>query len=163
MRESLRASSEAPWRLLPILTLFVLTLFSSLPSLSLPPISLKVLDHEGRNYRLFRDNLSHDIDPSLSKVIVKQNKVIIKIGKVKGEYSYDHWTDLTSKKGSKEKAKEKEDPQASIMNMMKDMYDDGDDNMKKIIGEAMEKSRRGEKMNNPGADDLGMGGLGSDL
>lgn len=31
------------------------------------------------------------------------------------------------------------------MDMMKDMYDDGDDNMKKIIGEAMYKARKGEK------------------
>ena len=29
----------------------------------------------------------------------------------------------------------------SIMSMMKDLYDDGDDNMKKIIGEAMYKAR----------------------
>lgn len=27
---------------------------------------------------------------------------------------------------------------------MKDMYEDGDENMKKIIGEAMMKSQRGE-------------------
>ena len=32
-----------------------------------------------------------------------------------------------------------------IMDMMKDMYEDGDENMKKIIGEAMLKSQRGEK------------------
>ena len=28
------------------------------------------------------------------------------------------------------------------MTMMKDLYDEGDDNMKKIIGEAMYKARR---------------------
>ena len=28
------------------------------------------------------------------------------------------------------------DPQASLMNMMKQMYNDGDDNMKKTIAEA---------------------------
>lgn len=33
------------------------------------------------------------------------------------------------------------------MEMMKNMYEDGDENMKKIIGEAMLKSQRGEKMN----------------
>jgi hypothetical protein len=38
-------------------------------------------------------------------------------------------------------------------------YDEGDDNMKKIIGEAMMKSRSGEKMDSapggmPGMDDL---------
>ena len=35
------------------------------------------------------------------------------------------------------------------MDMMKDMYEDGDENMKKIIGEAMLKSQRGEKMDTP--------------
>lgn len=35
------------------------------------------------------------------------------------------------------------------MDMMKDMYDEGDDNMKKIIGEAMLKSQRGEKPDMP--------------
>ncbi len=44
--------------------------------------------------------------------------------------------------------------------MMKEMYDEGDENMKKIIGEAMLKSQRGEKtppLSNkgiPGMDDL---------
>ena len=36
-----------------------------------------------------------------------------------------------------------------IMDMMKNMYDEGDENMKKIIGEAMMKSRMGEKPSMP--------------
>jgi calcyclin binding protein len=40
-----------------------------------------------------------------------------------------------------EKPEEKsEDPQAGIMNMMKKMYEEGDDNMKKTIAEAWTKS-----------------------
>ena len=46
----------------------------------------------------------------------------------------------------KKSASAKADPQASIMDMMKNMYDEGDDKMKKVIGEAMMKSRSGEKM-----------------
>jgi len=41
--------------------------------------------------------------------------------------------------------------------MMKNMYDEGDENMKKVIGEAMMKSRSGEKMSPPsvpGGDDF---------
>jgi len=43
---------------------------------------------------------------------------------------------------------------------MKDMYDEGDDNMKKMIGETMYKQRMGQ-LNN-GKDDMmgGMGGMG---
>ena len=36
------------------------------------------------------------------------------------------------------------DPMGGIMDMMKDMYDSGDDNMKKAIGEAMVKSRQND-------------------
>ena len=42
-----------------------------------------------------------------------------------------------------------QDPMGGIMEMMKDMYDEGDENMKKIIGEAMLKSQRGEKPDAP--------------
>jgi calcyclin binding protein len=40
------------------------------------------------------------------------------------------------------------------MDMMKNMYEDGDENMKRIIGEAMLKSQRGEKMSPPSMDDI---------
>ncbi|GMI47142.1 hypothetical protein TrCOL_g9862 [Triparma columacea] len=112
---------------------------------------LKVMGHEGKNFRLFKDNLAHNIDPSKSKYLVKQSKIVIKLAKCKGEFSYDHWESLTAKPGTK-KGK-KDDPQASIMSLMKDMYDGGDDDMKKMIGESMLKSQRGEKM-----DMDGMGG-----
>lgn len=100
----------------------------------------------GKNYRLFKDNLEKDIAPSESTFVVKKNKVVVKLQKVKGEYSYDHWTNLTSKKKREEVEEKKKDPMGGIMELMKDMYDDGDENMKKIIGEAMMKSQRGEKI-----------------
>lgn len=40
--------------------------------------------------------------------------------------------------------------------MMRDMYEEGDDNMKKIIGEAMLKSQRGEKPEAPSMSDMDM-------
>jgi calcyclin binding protein len=50
------------------------------------------------------------------------------------------WTKL--KKGALDKKKpptpeEKEDPNASLMNLMKKMYDEGDDEMKRTIQKAM--------------------------
>lgn len=106
---------------------------------------LIVSNLNGKSYRLFKDNLAHDIDPTQSKVVVKVDRLIIKLGKVKGEYGFDNWTDLVDKKKSKtSNSNKKDDPQASIMNMMKDLYDSGDDNMRKVIGETMEKQRRGE-------------------
>lgn len=109
---------------------------------------LIVKDLRGKNYRLFKDNLEKDIDPQASKFLVKADKVVIKLAKIKSEYgSYDFWTELTAKHKVKVGAggkREKEDPQASIMEMMKDMYESGDDNMRKVIGETMMKQRKGE-------------------
>ena len=118
---------------------------------------LKIHNYQGNDYRLVKDNLDKDINPEKSKIIVKSSKIVIKLGKVKGEYgSYDSWTDLTSKKTKDSKMKSKSDPSAGIMDMMKEMYDSGDDNMKKMIGETMMKQREGKLNDGPGA----MGGMG---
>lgn len=117
---------------------------------------LIVLDYDNNtNYRLLNDNLEHDIDVSKTKYIIKPNKIILKLGKIKGEYSYDSWTQLTAKK-KKEKGKKNDNPAAGIMDLMKDMYESGDDNMKKMIGETMYKQRMGQLGNKDG---MGMGGM----
>ena len=43
--------------------------------------------------------------------------------------------------GLKEKKEDVADPNASIMNMMKKMYEEGDETMKKTIAEAWTKSK----------------------
>ena len=79
------------------------------------------------------------------------------------QYGYDSWMDLTSKKARGEAAEQAADPSSGIMDLMKQMYDEGDDSMKKTIGEAMLKSRSGEAGKSPssvpGMDDLDMGGF----
>jgi calcyclin binding protein len=117
----------------------------------------KVHGCDGKNYRLIKDNLDKDIVPHESKFIVKKDKVVIKLQKVKGEYSYESWTSLTAKKprdATKDEQKKK-DPMGGLMDMMKDMYEDGDDNMKKIIGEAMLKSKSGERPDPPSMPGMG--------
>lgn len=119
-------------------------------------IDLKVLDLNGKNYRLYKDNLEKDIIPHESKFIVKRDKIVLKLQKVKGEYSYESWTTLTAKKprDTNKEAEKKSDPMGGIMDMMKEMYDEGDENMKKIIGEAMLKSKSGEKPSAPNFEDM---------
>lgn len=108
---------------------------------------LKIVGFEGANHRMLKTNLDKDIVPGLSSFKVKKNHVLVSLHKVKGEYGYDSWADLCAKGRRKPTSSaSKENPQDSIMSMMKDLYDDGDDNMKKMIGEAMYKSRRGEKL-----------------
>jgi calcyclin binding protein len=116
-------------------------------------LDLIVRDLKGKSYRLFKDNLAHDIDPKSSKFLVKSDRLVIKLGKTKGKYGYESWSDLVAKKPKRDE--KKNDPHASIMDMMKDMYESGDDNMRKIIGETMEKQRRGELgKNGPSMDDI---------
>ena len=120
---------------------------------------LKVVGLNGRNYRVVKRNLEKDIDPTASTLKVRKNKVILKLAKVEGEYGYESWTRLTSTKSKEKKRAAKKDPSASIMDMMKDMYDGGDDQTKKLIGEAMMKSREGKQARGSG----GGGGLGDDI
>jgi len=122
---------------------------------------LKIHAFQGCNHRLLKDNLDKDINPEKSKMIVKSSKIILKLGKVKSEYgSYDSWTDLTSKNSKDSKMRSKSgDPSAGIMDMMKDLYDNGDDNMKKMIGETMLKQREGKLKNGP----KGMGDMDMDM
>ena len=100
---------------------------------------LIVTDFHSKNYRIVNDNLDKDIDAGKSKFMVKPNKIIIKLAKVKGEYGYESWTALTAKK--KKKPQDKANPVAGIMDLMKDMYNSGNDQMKKMIGETMYKQR----------------------
>ncbi len=110
---------------------------------------LTINDLNGKNYKLIKDNLEKDIIPEESTIIIKKNKIILKLKKKKGEYSYEHWSSLTSKKPRTDKIESKSDPMGGLMDMMKSMYEDGDEQTKKLIGEAMMKSRSGEKMEPP--------------
>jgi len=115
---------------------------------------LKIFGYEGKNHRMLKTNLEKDIVVAESSVRVKKNHVIVTLQKVKGQYGYESWAGLCAK-GKRKETKKDENPQDSLMGMMKDMYDDGDDSMKKIIGEAMLKSRSGEK-SDPHDDDSKM-------
>lgn len=123
-------------------------------------VDLQIHGLKGKNYRMYRDNFDKDIDPSHCKYLIKPNKIVVKLAKCKGEYgSYDHWSDLTAKKKKKEPGLKGDDPSAGIMELMKEMYESGDDNMKKMIGETMLKQQRGEL--GQGADGMpGMPGMG---
>mmetsp|Transcript_12428 Transcript_12428/g.29586 ORF Transcript_12428/g.29586 Transcript_12428/m.29586 type:complete len:301 (-) Transcript_12428:63-965(-) len=123
---------------------------------------LIVTDLKGKSYRLFKDSLEKDINVEKSKKIIKADKVVIKLHKVKGDYGFDMWTKLTDpKKHDKKKKSKSSNPMSSITDMMKDMYDSGDDEMRKMIGETMLKQRNGElEQNTIGGMDPGMGGMG---
>lgn len=98
---------------------------------------------QNKNYRLRVLNLDKDIIPEESKIKVKKNSIDILLRK-KGKY--DHWSDLVSKRTKEtKKSSNSDDSGAGITDMLKQMYDDGDDNMKKVIAEAFVKSREEHK------------------
>jgi calcyclin binding protein len=112
----------------------------------------------GKSYRLKKDHLEKDIVVEKSKYLIKADKILVKLAKVKSDYgSYDYWSQLTDNKRGKS-SKKVDNPASGIMDMMKDMYEKGDDNMKKMIGETMMKQRSGEyDQKNAGLGDLGSG------
>lgn len=87
--------------------------------------------------------------------------------KVKGEYGgYEHWVDLTAKRGKRSADKEAGgaggDPMGGIMDLMKQMYEEGDDTMRKTIAESMMKVQRGDRSGS-GLPQFDRGGMDDDL
>lgn len=103
-------------------------------------VDLRVLHFNGKNLRLKISPLNGLIDPAACKIKVKSNSLTIEMVKAKNK----HWDDIKEKKkaaGDKSTASSKNDdkegdPNASLMNMMKDLYETGDDNMKRTIAES---------------------------
>lgn len=107
--------------------------------------------------RLSIPQLHETIDESASKAITNNNNVTVKLAKAK---KGSKWPDLKFKEGAfkEDDIGKNKDPNASLMDMMKKMYEDGDDNMKRTIAEAWTKSRDGKNPGMPGMDDNGLMG-----
>ena len=105
---------------------------------------LTVKDLNGKSYRLNVTNLDKSIDVKRSKIKVKSSRVNVMLRKVDGKCSPDHWSDLRSKQSKDAKERLEKDPSAGIMDLMKDMYNSGDDKMRETIGKAMLESQRTE-------------------
>jgi calcyclin binding protein len=104
---------------------------------------LIVLDFEGKNWKLSIPKLHSKIDQSKSNFVVKQNYIIVNLAK----QDKMPWKDLHYNKAQDTIAKpdKNEDPQQGLANMMKKMYEEGDDNMKRTIAEAWTKARENPK------------------
>lgn len=102
---------------------------------------LRIQGLNGKNYRLRIPELQNDIDLAQCKHNVKSSSITITLKLEKDE----RWTDLKPKATLMQKPaaakKEKEDPTAGLMNMMKEMYTNGDDKMKQMITESWQKSQ----------------------
>ncbi|XP_021294677.1 calcyclin-binding protein-like isoform X2 [Herrania umbratica] len=107
------------------------------------PMSFDVKFHgvQGKNYRCAIPKLNKDIVPEKCKVLVKPTRVVITLFKA----SKGSWSDLHYKEDKLKPNLDKErDPMAGIMDLMKNMYEDGDDDMKRTIAKAWTDARSGK-------------------
>lgn len=104
-------------------------------------VDIKFHDVQGKNYRIAIPKLNKEIVPEKCKVLVKPTKIIITLFKA----SKGNWLDLHLKEDKFKPSMDKgKDPMAGIMDLMKNMYDDGDDDMKRTIAKAWSDARSGK-------------------
>ncbi|PON72628.1 Alpha-crystallin, subunit A [Parasponia andersonii] len=102
---------------------------------------IKFHDVQGKNYRCAIPKLNKDIVPEKCKVLVKPTRAVLTLIKA----SKGNWLDLYYKEDKLKPTLDKErDPMAGIMDMMKNMYEEGDDEMKRTIAKAWTDARSGK-------------------
>ncbi|XP_034235203.1 calcyclin-binding protein [Thrips palmi] len=102
-------------------------------------MELRVNALENRNHHLPIVNLLEEINVEKSYFKVKNDNVIVYLAKSKVGESWSHLTGGEKKVTEKKpppKYEPSDDPSSSIMGLLKQMYDDGDDEMKRTIAKA---------------------------
>jgi len=107
-------------------------------------LEMQVEDVDNKDYIFALNNLLMEINPEQSNWKVKSNMVIINAAKVEQKT----WDFVTANEKRTSEAKklptkdtDKTDPSDSLMSLMKNMYDQGDDEMKRTIAKAWHESR----------------------
>ncbi|KAL0305493.1 UNVERIFIED_CONTAM: Calcyclin-binding protein [Sesamum radiatum] len=102
---------------------------------------IKFHDVQGKNYRYAVPKLNKEIVPEKCKVLVKPKRVVVTLVKA----SKGNWLDLHFKEDKLKPSLDKEkDPMAGIMDLMKNMYEEGDEEMKRTIAKAWSDARSGK-------------------
>ncbi|KAM3142067.1 hypothetical protein pb186bvf_005721 [Paramecium bursaria] len=102
-------------------------------------VDLKIKDYKNQNLRFGVKRLNQKIKVPECSFKVSNNTLYLYLTKQDGS---KHWDQLAYKEQLVNPEKiEKEDPQASLMNMMKEMYQNGDEDMKRTIAQAWTKSQ----------------------
>lgn len=112
---------------------------------------LLVKDLDGKNHQMTINNLLSPIDVQESSRKVKTDMVIVMCRKTSAK-KWDCLTQVEKKSKDKEKSNfdENADPSEGLMTMLKKMYTEGDDEMKRSINkawsESQEKRAKGDEM-----------------
>nr|ACG26315.1 calcyclin-binding protein [Zea mays] len=104
-------------------------------------VDIKFHDVKGKNYRCAIPKLNKEIVPEKCKVVVKPTRVVVTLFKA----SKGNWLDLHFKEDKFKPNMDKEkDPMSGIMDLMKNMYEEGDEDMKRTIAKAWSDARSGK-------------------
>jgi len=123
--------------------------------------NLFVHDVAGKDYELIVNNLLFLVDPTASLFKIKKDTVLLMLKKQKESQNWDSVTEQEQKTKDKKAADKPspkaggEDPNGSLMTLMKQMYDDGDDEMKRTIKKAWCESQD-KKSGGGGPPGMGM-------
>jgi len=104
-------------------------------------VDIKVHGLNNKNYR-FSTPLN-DIKPSECSYKIRTDRIILNLKKKES----GNWEKLETKKDKKKPDLDTKDPNAGLMELMKNMYEEGDDEMKRTIAKAWTESR--DKKANP--------------
>ncbi|KAL3986265.1 SGS domain family protein [Acanthocheilonema viteae] len=105
-------------------------------------VEVNARDISSKNYSLIIKGLLKAINPSKSSFKQKTNLLLIMMEKnEEGNWKYLTKAEMQSKEKSTPKFDQKADPQESLMSMIKQLYDDGDDDMKRTICKAWHESQ----------------------
>jgi len=112
-------------------------------------IFFQVKDLQGKNMIFTIKETPHNINGEKSYHKVKSDMVVLFLKKDEASLKWSHLKKSDKEAAEKTKftpkADEGADPSANLMTMMKQMYDDGDDEMKRTITKAWTESQSGKK------------------
>jgi calcyclin binding protein len=131
---------------------------SIFPNFTSRSCEVKIDGFNSANYVFSLSNLLSEIVPEDSSFKTKTDEIILTLKK-KDSKTWGFITEADKLIADRKKKKESDEsagtdnsnPEAGIMNMMKKMYDEGDDDMKRTIGKAWTESRNKPT---PGMDDI---------
>jgi len=107
---------------------------------------MKIHNLKGKNYKFTISELNKPIDPDQSSFRVRPNKIILTLKKKES----DHWPTIFYKEDKLKKPKtDEQDPQKGLMDIMKNLYESGDEETKRMI---MKSFQEGQEKKNKGMD-----------
>jgi len=111
-------------------------------------------DIAGKNYEFVVKGLLHPVLPEGSEFKVKKDIILLLLKKQNEGKAWGYVTEVEMQHKEKHKPKmdEKEDANAGLTTLMKQMYDDGDDEMKRTINKAWYEAQEKKKTGGGGGD-----------